>query len=559
MFIDANHLPEDALLEADVCIVGAGAAGISIALELRHSGLQLLLLESGHFKDDQATQALYAGDVVDEALHSPPDRYRKRVFGGSTTIWGGRSTPLDPIDLEHRPYVPHSGWPIAWSDLAQHYPRANELVEAGAFDYLADSALGPNAPRIISGFNSRRVVDSELERFSCPTNFGARYRHLLAAAQNVRVVFNANCFGIDLTANGQGVSDLKLSTLHGQRFKVAARRYVIATGGIETARLLLASKRPDAPDGVGNQHDVVGRYYMCHIAGNVGRLELNGPVDAVHHGYIVSPDGVYCRRRFSLPAQVQRELGIPSVIARLHFPTITNPAHRSGVLSGLFLAKHLISYEYGKRLQSREATSVKRYAQHLANVITDPFDIAGFLLHWVTRRMLAQRKFPSVILRNKTNVFSLDVHAEQVPNPDSRVMLSSDVDALGMPRSRIDWRYKSDDIQAVSVFLSTFAAELQATETGCLEFKSDQLEADLTTYGAYGGHHIGTARMGDDVRTSVVDPHCQVHGIDNLYLASAAVFPTSGQANPTLTVVALALRLAHHLKQTTTSWRDKKC
>jgi choline dehydrogenase-like flavoprotein len=187
------------------------------------------------------------------------------------------------------------------------------------------------------------------------------------------------------------------------------------------------------------------------------------------------------------------------------------------------------------------------YARHLRNVLADPLDTAAFLAHWVTRRTLAQRKFPSVILRNRSNRFSLEVHGEQAPRADSRVTLTDKVDALGMPQLRIDWRYGADDIASVDRTLALVASELERTGAGRLEVDRDTLEEDLLRFGAYGGHHIGTARMGTDPRTSVVDADCRVHSVRDLYVAGSAAFPTSSQANPTLTLIALSLRLGKHL------------
>jgi choline dehydrogenase-like flavoprotein len=323
---------------------------------------------------------------------------------------------------------------------------------------------------------------------------------------------------------------------------------VLATGGLETARLLLAS-RDVAPNGVGNEHDVVGRYYMCHIAGNVGTLMLNGRTQDVRHGYEVTPAGIYCRRRLAIAPGEQRRHSLANAVARLHFPRVTDPSHRNGVLSGLFLVRKLISYEYGSRLRDIERPSAGLYARHLLNLITDPVDTTAFLAHWVTRRTLASRKFPSVILRNRTNRFSLELHGEQIPRADSRVTLANTVDALGMPRLRIDWRYSPQDIESLRRTLDLMAQEFERTGTGRLDYERATLEEDLMRFGAYGGHHIGTARMGADPRTSVVDPDCRVHSVNNLYVAGSAAFPTSSQANPTLTLIALSLRLGQHLSQ----------
>ncbi|WP_326533332.1 GMC family oxidoreductase [Pseudorhodoferax sp.] len=546
MIVDADALEQGGRLLGDICIVGAGAAGISLALQLSGRGLSVLLLEAGSDQPDQATQGLYAGEVADERLHSPPDRYRQRRFGGSTTIWGGRCMPFDPIDFEARDFVPNSGWPIPYEEIARHYPEANRLTETGRCDYDADAVFADPGAQMFGGFRSDRLHTTSLERFSCPTNFGARYGERLRLAPDVTVVQNANCTGIGLDDGGQLVRRLAVRTLRGKAFTVAARMVVLAMGGLEVPRLLMAS-RDVLPHGIGNRFGTVGRYYMCHIAGNVGTLRVQGPRTLVNHGYLVSPEGIYCRRRLSLAPEEQRRLRVANTVARLHFPRIADPAHGSGVLSGLFLAKNFISYEYGKRLRDGAGQGWTGYARHLANVATSPLETTRFLAHWVQRRSLAERKFPSVVLANRTNLFSLDLHAEQQPRPESRVTLTRALDPLGLPRIRVDWRYHADDIASVRRTLDAFAEEFQRDGRLVLQYDAERLEEDLTRFGAYGGHHIGTARMGTDERTSVVDGNCKVHGVHNLFVASSAVFPTSSQANPTLHLVALSVRLASHL------------
>ncbi|HWI82326.1 GMC family oxidoreductase [Ramlibacter sp.] len=548
MILDADTLDSNCCLHADVCIVGGGAAGISLALSLTGQGLSIILLESGRMHEHAPTQALYEGEVADERLHSPADKYRQRRLGGSTGIWGGRSMPFDPLDFETRSHVPHSGWPISYEDLLPFYPQANALSEAGRFSYDADEALGGVAPPMVRGFASDVVRTNGLERFSCPTNFGTRYERRLRVAPDIQVLLGANCTAIRLALDGRSVREVAAATLAGKRFGVAARTTVLATGGLETARLLLAS-RDVATRGIGNEHDVVGRYYQCHIAGNVGTLVFNGRPQDVRHGYEVTPEGIYCRRRLAIAAAEQRRHGLANCVARLHFSRITDPRHRNGVLSGLFLSRKLISYEYGKRLHDGADPTLGLYARHLWNVMTDPVDTVAFLTHWATKRTLAQRKFPSVILRNRTNRFSLEMHGEQMPRADSRVTLTDKRDALGLPQLRIDWRYSPEDIASVRGTLDLIAQELARTGTGRLEYDADTLEADLLRFGAYGGHHVGTARMGTDPRTSVVNADCRVHSVNNLYVAGSAAFPTSSQANPTLTLIALSLRVGRHLSQ----------
>lgn len=546
MIKNISSVPSDSLIQTDVCIIGAGAAGIAIALSLAGRNLNITLLESGSDKLDKNTQALYAGTVVNEKLHSPPDKYRHRRFGGSTAIWGGRCMPFDPIDFEKRDYIPQSGWPITYEDLAPYYPKANRLLEAGEYRYDADDVFGMDKS-LFKGFRSDNVLTNNMERFSCPTNVASRYRRRLELAEDIQVLLGANCTGIRLDDTGRHTTHLDVASLDGKKMKIIAKEVVVATGGIEAARLLLASNDV-CKMGIGNQHDLVGRFYQCHIAGNLGKLTIFGPTSNVRHGYEISAEGIYCRRRISLTEETQRKIQAGNMVARLHFPKIVDPSHKIGVLSGLFLAKNFISYEYGKRLKDGRA-SPTTYLKHLKNIILDPIDTIKFLYHWITKRTLAKRKFPSVILRNKINQFTLEIHGEQYPNRNSRISLLDEKDALGMPKTKIDWQYLPEDIESIRRSLSVLSEELQKSGIGTFEFDSKRLEEDLTRFGAYGGHHIGTTRMGESPEISVVDANCKVHHVDNLYIASSAVFPTSGQANPTLTIVALSFRLADHLAQ----------
>ncbi|WP_231755219.1 GMC oxidoreductase [Bordetella sp. N] len=558
MILDATAIPSGSALNADICIVGAGAAGITLALALMDSGLDVVLLESGGVLAEKDTQALYQGTVPDARMHSEPDRYRERRMGGSTTIWGGRCMPLDPIDFEQRAYIDHSGWPIGLDDLLPYYPTANHICEAGDYAYTAETAFDHPIRPMIEGFDSTSFTTNTLERFSAPTDFGRRYAERLRHG-NVRVIQHANLCRLDSGADGAladarntldgtvPVGPAHVRTLSGNAFTVRARSYVLATGGLETARLLLAS--PGASGrGLGNANDVVGRYYMCHIAGTIGTVDLSRAA-SVWHGYEVSDEGVYCRRRLALRPEAQRRLEAGNFIARLHHPRIPDPGHGSSVLSALYLARPIVPYEYAKRLYGDTPGSLGLWLRHLGNVVLGMPSAVAFMWHMLTQRKLADRKFPSIIVHPRNRRYSLDFHAEQEPNVDSRVTLGTDTDALGVPRVHVDWRYTPRDVATIQVALAELARELRASGVGTFEYDPAVVEMEMTRYGAYGGHHIGTARMGRDPGDSVVDTDCRVHEASNLFVASAAVFPTSGQANPTLTIVALALRLAGHLRR----------
>jgi choline dehydrogenase-like flavoprotein len=548
MIQSADEIVRDTILQANICIVGGGPAGITLALELARTGKSILLLESGDNTPNVDAQALNAGEVVDSALHSPPDRYRQRVLGGSTSIWGGRCVPFDPIDFQVRSWIDHSGWPISYDDVERHYAPANALCEAGEYEYDARLALPGGMRPLLRGFASRHFDVNGIERFSCPTDFGQRYRGRLHAAAGVRVLLRATVTGLRASRDGSRIETLDVRNRQDTGFAVVADQYVLAMGGIETPRLLLTSDDVH-PGGLGNANDLVGRYYMSHIAGTIGSLQVNGPTDTVWHGYDVAADGTYCRRRISLRADVQAQLGLGNAVFRLHHPRIADPRHRTGPLSAIFLAQRFISYEYARRLVSDVPPSTATWLRHGLNAASDPFATARFLGHWLRDRTLAERKFPSIIIRPRTNLFSLDFHAEQAPDPASRIGLASATDRFGKRQVRVDWRYTGQDVETVARSFELLRDDLAEQSIGQLTLGTGEsdIETVIRRDGAYGGHHIGTARMGATERTGVVDRHCKVFGVNNLYVAGSATFPTSSQANPTLTIVALALRLAGHL------------
>lgn len=556
MIEDLDEISENELC-SDICIVGSGPAGVSLALRLAGTGISVLLLESGGLEESKATSELLKGEVVDASLHSAPHRYRHRVLGGATRTWGGRCIPLDPIDFEQRPWVPEGGWPIPFSEVKSFYPAALQIAEAGEFDFSAQtSALKPDL-QMISAFNSVHFDLDNLERISRPTDFGRRYLKSLQQAQNIRVILNATCTELLCADNGDTVKKAEIRSSSGRRVFVKAEKFVVAVGGIETPRLLLNSRRHRA-NGIGNDNDLVGRYYMCHIAGIVGKVTFASDKGEIFHGYEKTWDGVYFRRRLRLKDGAQRIEQVGNIVMRLHHRRVSDPSHGSAVLSSIFMAKPLISYEYSKRIHGDDELYLKDYCRHVLNIIRHPFEIVTFLWDWLWKRILASRKFPSLVVVPKNHVYSLDIHAEQVPRRDSRISLSDMKDRFGKPCAKIDWRYSAADIKTVERTLSLFSKELNSSGVGQVEIDFANLERDLLRDGAYGGHHIGATRMADSPERGVVDRNCKVFGINNLYIAGSAVFPTSGQANPTLTIIALALRLADHLAGIAVPTEQKK-
>ena len=375
MIADADDVESGQALRCDICIIGAGAAGISLALQFEYGRERVLVLESGGERIDPATQALNQGRVSGPMPHPPLHRFRRRAFGGATAIWGGRCVPFDPIDFADRPWMPGAPWPIGYDAVLPYYQNAAKLCEIGDFSFTAQGAFRHGMHATLPGFRQGHFSDGGIERFSCPTNFAARYGARLEGAKNTTLLLHANAVEITTTQNGSVANYISVATLSGRHFTIQAETFVLATGGLEVPRLLLASRGHHAV-GIGNEFDQVGRCYMTHLAGTIGAVTPASGAPRPFHGYEISDDGVYCRRRFAMTAHAQRALRCGNVIARLHHPRLSDPAHRSGALSAVQLAKRLVRFEYRTRL---DAPSPKAYLGHVRNLLHDLPGAAGLL------------------------------------------------------------------------------------------------------------------------------------------------------------------------------------
>jgi choline dehydrogenase-like flavoprotein len=529
----------------DVCVVGGGAAGLTLANALRGSGLGVLVLEAGGPKQTKRAQAAYEGELVDPKTHPWLHHFRVRAIGGASRIWGGRCIPFDPIDFEARPWVPGPGWPIGLEALTPFYEGAQVAAEAGAFDYDPASALPGRPASLVPGLDDD-TIETRLERFSRPTDFWKRYGEALSRDPDVHVLMEAPLLGVRLAADGRSVDHLEVRRPDGGAAAVRARRYVMAAGGLETVRLLLASDDVKSC-GVGGDSGQLGRNYMSHLAAAAGEIRFNQPA-AVAFDYELDADGIYVRRRLAITAAAQRAARTLNVVFRTHLPDPADPAHGDPILSAMFLVKDMVLYEYSRKFRERRTTLGDRLG-HVGNILGGSAKLAAFSRKWIGKRILADRKLPSVVLGSSTGAYALEFHAEQAPNPDSRLTLSDQRDHLGMRRLRADWRTLDLDYESLRKSYEILAKALERTGTGVLRYDPDQLEAKARAEGAYGGHHLGAARMSADPSLGVVDTDCRVHGVANLFIASGAVLPTSSQANPTLTILALTLRIAARLRR----------
>ncbi len=533
MFIDTRQISQDKSLIATVCIIGGGVAGISIARELEKQGIDTCLLESGGLQADHETRDLYRGKATG-LNYQFADGCRARFLGGSSNCWGGWSRPLDAWDFEQRDWVPYSGWPFGLSHLEPYYRRTHEVLKLGPNNFdpsYWEKAISRSDVRRIP-LKSGKVRDT-ISQFSPPVRFGKAYRPELRNARYVRVFLYANVTQIIPDPLAGRIKEVTVQTLTGKQMRVAARIFILATGGIENARLLLASNRI-VPAGLGNQHDLVGRFFMEHprlLSGDIHfshAWSRNKLYDIKYHymNSAVAAQGVHIAAQLALtPETLEKERLLN---ARICFCS-EFPGEGSQGAQALFRCKQaLLSKDQpGWRLRDDVLTMVKEPLNTFAY---------GFTRLFHPRAMIKKVSFQVII--------------EPAPNPDSRVSLSSiQKDALGMPRVEVDWRLDTQVRRTADRSLALIASELR--QTGIAHVNLDppmELHGWPVTMEPEGTwHHMGTTRMHSDEKQGVVDADCKVHGLANLYIAGSSVFPTAGANFPTITITALALRLAEHV------------
>ena len=523
MITDLRQQPAGQVLEADVCIVGGGAAGISMAMQFQGTKTRVCLLEGGGEHMEADSQALYhidnVGQIPVQGMQS-----RLRMFGGTTNHWTGRCAPLDAVDVTARSWVPHSGWPITRADLDPFYERAQGVCDLGNYFYDEDvlEALGVPDMQL-----DREKLDPQCWQMSAPTRFGGKYGPVLRTVENIQVVLHATATNIALNADGTQVEQIDLTTPEGTRHRVKARYFVLAAGGIENPRLLLMSNGVQKA-GIGNQRDLVGRFFMEHLRVDATLVMEGDPHlvsrmyarhDAAFGNYVV---GVRLCDRFQETSKVLNG-------------SVTT--YREGGLdpdSGTSSLTRLTD----ELKQGHWPTDAGR---EIFNVIADFSDVA---LN-VRRRFLRPGAEPySRTLRQ------ILLEGEQSPNPSSRLTLGDATDALGLRRVVADWRLTELDRHSTQQLVLTCATEMARLYKArmSIPFWLTDSQTDWSRHLRDVAHHMGTTRMADSDQKGVVDADCRVFGIPNLYVAGSSVFPTGGQANPTLTIVALALRLADHLK-----------
>lgn len=541
MMIDARSLPPDEVIETQVCIIGAGPAGITLAREFANQDFQVCLLESGGLEFDPEIQSLCDATVIGDPYPTVRET-RRRQFGGTSHAWEGqngyqefgfRCLPLDEIDFEQRDWLPYSGWPFSKAHLDPFYERAQKVCQIGSYAYKAEDWEDQRAVRL--PFQSDRMT-TKMSQYAPREPFTREYREEIAQAKNITTILNANVVEIETDEATQTVVRLKIVSPQNKPLWLTAKMFILATGGLENARLLLASNRQQPP-GLGNHNDLVGRFFMDRPILSCRLVPYNHKIFDQTALYDIYPTrGVPVMGWVRLSDETMQREKLMNNGAQL-FPRPL--AHQRAAT--IALRSLVTAIRHGKPPQDlvSQASTVLRGLDYVA--------VAGF---WSTvRKLPSLRRGDWSYLpyeKRRFSEFEIFYQIEQAPDPNNRVMLSTERDRLGQNQVEIHWRLNPIDVEHAVRVQEIWAEEFAKAGLGELQFARKKEDFKFEKLAMH--HHMGTTRMHIDPKQGVVDANCKVHGIENLFVAGSSVFPTAGYANPTLTIIALSLRLADHIK-----------
>jgi hypothetical protein len=549
---------EDSIIPTnDICVIGAGPAGITAALELAELGLCVSLIESGLETYDEFAQRLSDATIETPTSHSVMEDAVRRGLGGTSTLWGGRCVPLDPVDFENRDFVEGSGWPLETADISPYYLQACEILGVGAPGFEAGACLDlPTKSKTLSaGFEDTATIRaSELERWSGTPDTWLAHKSRILAHPRIKVLQGRTCIGFRQGAVDGAVTEA-IVRLTGPEAaaseSVKARVFVIACGGIESTRLVLNSQRD--PLGLKlRSAGQVGCHYMGHPSGKIADIELAGKPQQTIYGF-ERDGGVYVRRRITFLRETLLSQRLLNIAFWLDNPPLSDWWHGSGVLSAAYLA--LTAPFLGELLAP---AAIRKRAlgdgamhrwKHLLNCLRSPLRTVLFCFTFFFQRYLAKRRLPGFFTYSRVNRYALHYHAEQAPNGKSAITLSEDRDAHGLYRARIALEWSEQDIDSIVRAHQVLDKALQEKGIGRLiyRFPSEALHDSIREQAVDGFHQVGTLRMAADESRGVTDSFGRLFGVPNVYVASSAIFPTSGQANPTLALCALTIRQARHI------------
>jgi choline dehydrogenase-like flavoprotein len=506
MHIDARNLPDNTLIEGDICIIGAGAAGIAMALDWKDTPYKVILLEGGGFEYEDQVQDLYAGKTTGQH-YFPLRSARLHYFGGTTGHWAGMCAPFEELDFKVRDWVPNSGWPITRKDLEPFYEKAHEPLQLGVYNY--DLAYwkdkGPNLNPLPL---DEKVIWTKMWHLNM-ARYGNMYKETIINAKNIHLYTYANAVDIRANEDVSNIEEVIIKNHAGKTHRVKAKNFAMACGTIQNTRLLLASNS-QAPNGLGNDNDLVGRYFQEHIEAAGAELWMLRPF----------PTDLYSWHQ---DLKIYSELAITEDVQT-----------REKILNGtVSLAPLSFARHARPAMETWQDDDPRKAAENM-------------FANWGEAAEKAKEEKGNI-----ERAYQLSIRVEQAPNPNSRVTLSQEKDELGVPRANLHWELTHLDKYSVRRIFQIIGQQMGIANLGrvkLMEYLRDEKDDTFPDDTNGGWHHMGTTRMADDPKKGVVDANCKVHGISNLYVAGAACYATSGAPNPTFTLTALSLRLSDHLK-----------
>jgi choline dehydrogenase-like flavoprotein len=509
----------------DVLIVGAGPAGLSCAFTCHDRGLRVLVLDAGKIRPVPGSPDVLAAEIEGRA-HDPTEIVAASALGGSSHWWGGRSVPLDPVDLRN--------WPVSWDEMLPWWHYAAELIGAGA-------VIERPAPGKFSDL--KRFSATTAESWAPDPNLARRWRARIQAPDGPAILLGARVTGF---SHEHG----KVTGVHaladGAAITAKAAHVVLAGGGLGSLRLMLMAQREDASL-FGGADGPLGRGYMGHLTGSIADIVFNDPDDAAAFGHFTANGAYSARRRIRSNDDTVEAEGIGNIVWWLDQPQRDSAAHGSPLMSAKFLAA------YGVRLMAGEwgAGDAELIAPHLANVGRAPWSAATGLAEtaWIlaASRITRQKFRPKAFLSSGGNGWRSVYHSEQRSDPSNRIALSERLDSIGLPKLQIGFRFSREDFDSVVRAHELLDADLRGSGAGSIRWNGEgDLHARVEENAHDGYHQIGGAPMGVGPG-AIVDRECRAIGFDNLWVTSGCVMPSGGHANPTLTIMALACRAADRI------------
>jgi choline dehydrogenase-like flavoprotein len=559
---DARAIPDGGTVECDICVIGAGPTGLTLAHEVAANGPQVCVLESGSLEPSVEIAPPLEGEVV--GAHYPPlSVARARGLGGTAALWttelvrntlGARYGVLGAIDFEKRGEVPHSGWPFDRAHLEPYYERAARIC---GIEPLWDDPAAWEQPPSVVPLALGDSVSTRVVRFGLGSVFVDAHPGWASRADGVTMYLGARALDVETDDCGQRATSILAGSAPDHRFRVSARLFVLALGGIENARLLLLSH--GAGGGIGNEHDLVGRFFMDHptassllIPTGASAVERLGFYDTLYRGDrvgmgVLELSGETLRREgllnsgiFLVPKIERQMRALESVGASLSaIRSRRLPDRPLRAIRNVALGADAVAATAYRRLVERwpplERTTSVWPTTRLLNTL-DVGPISGW-----SRLPFAGRRYRSL---------SVNQVIEQAPEPERRITLSPRKDEFGLPLPRLHWFISERELDSMRRTQDVLAVAFGRAGIGKL-VKTDELAAEERAdehLHPTAHHHIGTTRMHSDPHQGVVDEDCRVHTMTNVFVTGTSVFPTAGYINPTLTAVALAVRLADHVK-----------